>query len=352
MRVAVVVPDFADNSTGRAFSLWLVMQDLGWRSTFVSTVANDLWGPLRDTSFARACRTGDSGIAAVRDAVRWADLVVAVKPFPASLGAAAEAARLEVRPLVADIDDPDLEAVFTWERPVRRVAREVLRRPQVQGARAARRTLRGLPTIASNPALALGYGASVVPHVRLDPGAGSAPDARTGPPRVAFVGTNRPHKGVDVLRRSLAALNTEGYSLDITAPEPADARPWERWLGETGFEAGLQVVRDADVVAIPSLSTVFSRGQFPVKVVDAMLAARLVVASDLPPIRWAVGDTALLVRPGSVADLTAALSRASDPALRRELGARARERALRMFTPSAVAPALRVVGEAAVQRAR
>jgi glycosyltransferase involved in cell wall biosynthesis len=74
-----------------------------------------------------------------------------------------------------------------------------------------------------------------------------------------------------------------------------------------------------------------------------MLAGRAIVASDLPPIRWALGDTGLLAQPGDLDSLTRALQTLRDPAERTRLGALARERALNMFTPASVAPAFAAV---------
>jgi glycosyltransferase involved in cell wall biosynthesis len=70
---------------------------------------------------------------------------------------------------------------------------------------------------------------------------------------------------------------------------------------------------------------------FPVAVLEAMAAARPVVASDLPPIREALGETGILVADAGEAE--AALRRLHDaPELRAELGRRARERVEAAFT--------------------
>lgn len=71
---------------------------------------------------------------------------------------------------------------------------------------------------------------------------------------------------------------------------------------------------------------------FPLALLEAMAAGRPVVASDLPPIREATGDAALLVD-HDAASVAAALRRLrADEELRRELGARGRARVARLFT--------------------
>jgi glycosyltransferase involved in cell wall biosynthesis len=70
---------------------------------------------------------------------------------------------------------------------------------------------------------------------------------------------------------------------------------------------------------------------FPLAVLQAMAWERAIVASDLPPIREAIGDAGILVR--STEDAAAALQRLSrDEEYRRRLAREARERVLRLFT--------------------
>ena len=91
-------------------------------------------------------------------------------------------------------------------------------------------------------------------------------------------------------------------------------------------------------MALPSLAESWSAAQLPAKLVDAMALGRAVVASDVPPIRWALGGTGLLARPGDVDDLAAGLAALLDPQRRAELGAAAHRRALDLFSLPAVAP--------------
>jgi glycosyltransferase involved in cell wall biosynthesis len=69
----------------------------------------------------------------------------------------------------------------------------------------------------------------------------------------------------------------------------------------------------------------------PVAVLEAMAAGRAIVATDLPPLREALGDAGLLVRDEREA-ADALLRLASDAALRDELGERARDRVARRFS--------------------
>ncbi|WP_166436004.1 glycosyltransferase family 4 protein [Cellulomonas shaoxiangyii] len=340
MRVVFVTPALGDNSLGRTYALWLLARHLGWETSVVALHDAQLWGPLAQTAFAADCRAVGTSPHDVAAALAGADLCVAIKPFANSLGAAHAAARAAGVPLLADVDDPDIEKTLAFGNTAtawtKRVARELMRRPKVAEMRRMRRLLQDVPVLTSNPTLQQRYGGTVIPHARPDLGQGAPHVHRR--PTVAFVGTNRAHKGVPELRAAVARLQDDGYRLVITDDAPSDAHTWETWMGTTTLDVGLSVTRDSDVVAIPSHAGIVSRGQLPAKLIDAMMLGRAIVASDLPPVRWALGEAGILVRPGSVAELTAALARLADPGLRTSLGARARKRALSHFTVEQLAP--------------
>jgi glycosyltransferase involved in cell wall biosynthesis len=100
-----------------------------------------------------------------------------------------------------------------------------------------------------------------------------------------------------------------------------------------GFRADVaRLLPACDVVAFPSLYE-----GLPVALLEAMAAARCVVAADLPGIAQAVRDgrEALLVPPADAAALAGALARAlADGELRRRLGAAAELRFRARYTAS------------------
>ncbi|WP_210480598.1 glycosyltransferase family 4 protein [Naasia sp. SYSU D00948] len=331
MRLLLVTPDLDHNSLGRTYCLWLLAQAAGWDARVVAPRGARIWAPLDGTPFAAVCSAlPEPAAPALAKLLPGTDLVIAVKPLPPSFGLARKAADRAGVPVMVDIDDPDLEAVRARRTPVKRAAKWMLKpRTMAQAARLHRHALR-VPRIVSNPYLQRIYGGAVIPHVR-EPSA--APHVHTSAePSVVFVGTNRAHKGVDVLRAAVAAAAGAGVMLTVTDRAPADARPWERWVGQTSFAEGLRLVESADIVVIPSLRTTWSIGQLPAKLVDGMMAGAAVVVSDVEPLGWAVGAGGLLVEPGSVPQLAAALTRLTDPAERSRLGAAAHRRALELFT--------------------
>ena len=341
-RVLLVTPNFENNSLGRTYCLWLLCRDLGWPARVVGVKGTRIWEPLAGSEMAADCRVPALGetrseiLRALRAAVEWSEVVISVKVLATSLGVARELVREGPRPLVADIDDPDVEVRTTWRPWHERLPRLVLSgryRAREQELRALARTVTELPRIVSNPVLHRMYGGVIIPHVRQPEAQGQA--ATSTSPIVRFVGSPRAAKGVDTLREAVARLADRGYRLGITAPPPADARPWEEWFGTTTLEEGRRLVATADIVALPSSTGGYSRAQLPAKLMDAMIQGRAVVATDLEPIRWALGDPSLLVEPGSVDSLTRALLELQDPKAREAIGTRLRERALKHFTVQA-----------------
>lgn len=340
--VTFVTPNFENNSLGRTYCLWLLAEHLGWSSSIVGVKGRSIWAPLAGSAFATRCvLPGERG--ALHEALLESDVVVAVKPLPSSLGVALE---VEGRvPLVLDMDDPDIEVRTEWAPAGERI-RSMVRKPRWYRAIVGYGDVaRRLPLMVSNPELQRMYGGTVVPHVRVPER--TTPFSDTRRPVVRFVGSIRGHKGIDVLREAVRGLSDDGFTLEVTASAPDDARAWERWIGTTTLDAGADLVRSADVVAIPSLRTTWGRAQLPAKLIDAMIAGRAIVATDLPPVAWALGGTGLIVPPGDAEALEAALRRLADPVLRTALGESARRRALELFTVDAVAPTFeRVVDEA------
>jgi glycosyltransferase involved in cell wall biosynthesis len=155
---------------------------------------------------------------------------------------------------------------------------------------------------------------------RLSPGKGQATFVRAAPavlehvPAARFVLLGADSNGeADRLRRLANQLEV-GHALEIR-PWVGDPRP---------------AFYEADVVTLPSRSEGFGR-----VLVEAAFLAKPVVASRIGGIPEVVvdGETGLLVPPDDPPALAGALlTLLRDPALRRRLGAAARERALAHFT--------------------
>jgi len=249
--------------------------------------------PLMLASFARAAR------AAARDA----DLVHA-HWLPA--GAVALATRC---PVVLTVHGTDLELA----RRARPLARAILRRMRIVLA---------VSTALADEARRLGaHDVRVVPNgVELPEAIG----AEAEPPEILFAGRLSREKGILELVEA-----ARGHELVVAGDGPLHAQvPQARgWLPHEQLE---RLYDRAAIVACPS-----HREGFGVVCAEAMAHGRAVVASDVGGLRDLVvdGETGLLVPPGDVPALRAALERLlGDPELRRRLGAAGRERARERFS--------------------
>jgi glycosyltransferase involved in cell wall biosynthesis len=328
--ILFVTPSLAENSLGRTYCLWMLARASGLSTQVVAAEGGEIWYPLKDTEFARDCRifpvdAGRDGREPESPAPR---LIIGVKPMPATIALVSKLSRRYGAPTFLDVDDPDLEMRLLAGWSGQRVAREVREFRSMLRFRLCRRYAYRHTRIVSNPELQMLYGGAVIPHVRAAIAAGRPHDGSH--PRVAFVGTSRPHKGISVLREAVAELATQGFTLTITDTQPPDAHPWEEWVGETTLAQGVELVQNCDIVVTPSLP--HARGQFPAKLVDAMLAARPVVVSNVPPLPWVVGSAGCCAAPDSVSSLVDALRPLASASLRTALGDRLRQRALEEFT--------------------
>ena len=184
-----------------------------------------------------------------------------------------------------------------------------------------------------------------VDHTRFRPQAGVA---RVPGRLVTTASADVAMKGLVPLLEALAKVRTERHAelVVVGSPRPRSgaAATIER-LGLDGavrFVSGLsdealvRLYAEADLVVVPSLYEGFS-----LPAIEAMACGAPVVATTggaLPEVVGATGETALLVPPGDVEALAAAIGRAlDDDALRQRLSREGRARVLERFTWQATA---------------
>lgn len=172
-------------------------------------------------------------------------------------------------------------------------------------------------------------------------------------PLIVSVSRHDPRKGIPVLLRALASLRDAGVRFRaclVSGGEYFDANlrlAEQLRLGDRVAMTGwvpdpFDYLRHADIFALPSLQ----EGSGSLSLLEAMQAGAAIVASDLDGIPEDVTDreSALLVEPGSVDDLSRALQQvATDTALRERLRKRARETFEARFSAAALTAALRDV---------
>lgn len=202
----------------------------------------------------------------------------------------------------------------------------------------------------------LGIGDLPVPLTATPP-----PTWPEGDLRLLAVGRLSRYKGFGILLEALertahASLLLVGHGeCERELRALASARDLDRRLrfaGDLDDDALAAAYAAADAFVLPSLD----RGEaFGLVLLEAMRAGLPAIASAIPGSgvgRVVVdGETGLLVPPGDVAELAAAIERMRDPALRRRLGQAGLQRWRGCFALEATMPALRRIYAAAVAAA-
>jgi glycosyltransferase involved in cell wall biosynthesis len=155
-----------------------------------------------------------------------------------------------------------------------------------------------------------------------------------------LIGADRPYGPDGSMRRWLAGqLAAAGCRAAVTMRGVVEA---------AALAAAYQT---ADLVLVPSV--VYE--SFSYTVADAMAHGVPVIASRIGGIPETLDDgvSGLLVTPGSVLELVAAIGRlAGDPALRRRMGQAGRAKVERVFAPERIAPQMLAVYDHAIAAAR
>ncbi|GAA3198254.1 glycosyltransferase family 4 protein [Actinocorallia longicatena] len=162
---------------------------------------------------------------------------------------------------------------------------------------------------------------------------------------VAMASADSPLKGVDVLLRAVAKIATERDVHVIIVSKPRDDGPTvklvkELALGErVTFVSGLSNDDLGDLMATAEIAAVPSRYEgFSLPAVEHMASGTPLVASAAGALPEVVGDAAVLVKPGDVEDLAAAIRRLHDsPAERERVGLAGYQRVQERYTWKAVA---------------
>jgi len=157
----------------------------------------------------------------------------------------------------------------------------------------------------------------------------------------AYVGRFVVEKALPVLLEAADHLRKDGLSFEVRligdGPERANVealvrrRSLESVVHMTGFLSGdalLASLQTVDVVIMPTIMEETAG----LAVIDQMMRGKLVIVSEIGGLGEVVGPAGLKFTPGDAEALAACMRRVIDrPALIEELGAKARERAVRLF---------------------
>ncbi|HEU5012898.1 MAG TPA: glycosyltransferase family 4 protein [Roseiflexaceae bacterium] len=362
LHVAMVVHSLNHNNIGRVYPFLrafvgipeVQMRLIGWDHTgTLSPLLNDLPWPVVPL---RGAMTGVKAQAALAKAVEGCNVLHCFKN-QAHLHTALHVAHQQHVPLVLDLDDWELglylEGVARWPRwrqwlwggPITRHIADALELEQITRTEPA-------ALVVNSTALQAHFGGSIVytaaDAALFDPCAADGTAFRAmyglpiGAPVIGFLGTPHPHKGVDELLAAFTTVREIHPDVQLLfVGVPAHNAYHDRLLAIPGVTVTDYLEASAyphaygacDVIAIPQRAVTEGIMQTPAKLILAMAAARPIIATRVGDMPAILGETGMLVSPGQVQELAAALVQLlSAPNLRIALGTAARERFLAHFT--------------------
>lgn len=381
MKISVVCPNLSQNSTGRAWLLGKILE----RNHKVEIIGplwqSELWPPLAGDPM-RFVPVEVNPLSGLRRLARLVgeridgDLIYACKPLPSSFGPAFYARKRLGVPLIADVDDWELGLVTgnpvrlnifgKMERLYLNVFHPFRTLTKYNAWYFDRLVKRADALTVSNRYLMERYGGEMVRHVRdtawLDPSLhdgsllrrelGFSDTARV----VLFLGTFRPHKGVDKLIEAVGGIadadvhlllvghGSQRYVSELRLHGASSLGERFHMAGPQPLERLPRFLALADVVVIPQEANAASVGQMPAKIFDAMAMCKPVVVTNVSDLAEVVGDGGWVVPPGDAGAMRLAIQEAlRDPAEARKRGAIARERCQRHYSFDAASATLESV---------
>jgi glycosyltransferase involved in cell wall biosynthesis len=257
------------------------------------------------------------------------DFIYAIKPQPASFGAALLKKLLTHLPVILDIDDWELswhggdewKYQFTPKQFVRDLLKKegALRRPDhplylkwmeklIDKADAVTVHTRFLQERFGGISVPNGKDVSLFDPQRYDPQASRTRFNLSGYRVLMFPGAPRPYKGLEDVLMALDQLNEPDLRLVIVGGSPYDdydrqlIQRWGRWIVKLpGCPTQMmpEIIAAAHVVVVPQRDTLTTVAQFPLKLTDGMAMAKPVLSTRVGDIPEILGDTGYLVEPSS-----------------------------------------------------
>ncbi|MDI6765237.1 MAG: glycosyltransferase family 4 protein [Bacteroidota bacterium] len=359
MKISILSFDMGHNCLGRAYLLGKVLQrryDVEILGTQFPSFGSTIWKPCDTGEFKYYTVKGGKFpdyFGSVRDLLKHisGDVIYASKLRFSSYGIGFLKKLFSWKPLVLDIDDLETSWYVPEEWKKRRAYsfRDPTGYHHTKWIQRFKWFANEITTVSTQ--LQERYGGIIIPHGRdtdyLDPSKHDGYDLRCNlgieeKKIIMFLGTPRPHKGLEDVIRALAFIRRSDIRFIIVGKD--SDLSYEQKLRELGgdrvilldqipFTEVPRYLSIADLVVIPQRRHEQSSGQIPAKVFDAMAMAKPIIAtnvSDLPNILDGCG---IVVEPGDIESLAYEIEWVfSHPNEIHELGEKARAKCIAEYS--------------------
>lgn len=356
MQITILAGNLASNSTGRAILLAEVLSHEHNVKIVGPLFGKEIWKPAANALVTINAVPGalfPGFISSAKRILALADgqLLLACKPLLPSFGVALVAKAMRNCPIILDMDDDELAMTLPGKSAS---LTSKLRDPS---GHLHTRIVNGFINCADGyfsiaERYKSDFGGVIVPHGRnvdvVNPQnfdrlevrrqMGISPQDSV----IGFVGTPRPHKGVDMILAAMERLCRPDMKLLIVGAVENDeyikflhsefSQPMII-LPEQPVEKMPYFLSAVDLVVLPQRDTPAARGQVPAKLFDAMAMAKPIVASAVGAIPDYLDKCGVLVPPDNIAALADGIARiVDDENYARMLGTKAREKCVQHYS--------------------
>ena len=332
MKISVLCFDLSSNAFGRAWLLAKALSRVYDVEIIGTSRKGGIWAPMahskipvkefmwdRYPKFSRVKKN-------ILDAIDG-DLILASKLMPTSFGIGLQKKYSSGKPLIVDIDDWELG--FFYHSGFWGGVGRFLNFSNPNGLpyvwRIERLVGEADAVSVSNRFLQEKFKGALLPHCRdtsvLDPQKFNPDEMKeriglADKKVVMFVGTPRPHKGLDDLLAAFKKIGDLNVKLVIIGAENQQEflkrvdhsiRESVVVLPKTSFQKLPELLSAADILAIPQRRTSDSVGQIPARLFDAMSMAKPIIATRVSDIPEVLDNCGYLVDPNKPSQLADAI---------------------------------------------
>jgi glycosyltransferase involved in cell wall biosynthesis len=373
MKISILTPDLSGNCLGRAWLLTKLLQRHYEVELIGPLFGKCIWKPLAeecdfDTKIVKGYA---NGLFEINKMLRMitGDIIYASKPLMTSFGVAVLKKLLTKRKLLLDIDDLELgfgKEFFdslVWYKKLNDFRISITHLNSYYYTLVLNRFVHFADAITvSGNVLYSKYGGTTVWHGRdtkdFDPEKYNTielknkffPSMNSDVFIVGFIGTPRPHKGLENLIDAMGLIRDQRFVLMVVGIEEdtyfaeLKKRVEDLRLKDTTFffpQQPFKTLPDflsvADLVVVPQSKRAASYGQVPAKIFDAMAMAKPIIATNIADIPEILRDCGWIVEPDDhrrLADTILYVSNHQDEA--KEKGKKARDKCKREYSWNAM----------------
>jgi glycosyltransferase involved in cell wall biosynthesis len=332
VKISILCFDLSSNAFGRAGLLAIALSKIYDVEIIGPSKREKIWAPMAqiDIPIKKFVWERYPGFHRIKKKIMDVidgDVILASKLMPTSFGIGLQKKISSGKPLLLDIDDWELGFFYHsgfWGKVGR-----FLNFTNPNGLpyvwRIERLVGHADAVSVSNRFLQKKYGGTLLPHCRdtdvLNPLKFNAGDVKekmgfVGKKILMFLGTPRPHKGIDDLLQAFKKVDNSDLNLVIIGVE--NKQEFLKGIDESvknrvtiipkiPFDKLSEYLSVADIICIPQRRTSDSVGQIPARLFDAMAMAKPIIATRVSDIPEVLGDCGYLVDPSNPFQLANAI---------------------------------------------